>query len=127
MWIEMARGGEPDRDLSLDDVLARVRSELVELGDCADDLQAAIGAMVIRSSTALDLSAKIKLQAADALSQRLVRLAQLVRALEAEVPKGVSLSRGRKPSQDLARALGRLGDGAARHATPAEQGDCDFF
>jgi hypothetical protein len=127
MWTEMPGGSGLDRDLALDEILARVRHELVDLRDCADELQAVIGSMVIRSSVTLELSARIKLQAADALSQRLAGLAQLVRALEAEIPAGVNLSHGREPSLNLARALVRLGGGAARHVTPAEQGDCEFF
>jgi len=107
-------------------LLARVHAELVDLGRSADDLQALIGALAAARPESLDAEARMRLQAADALSQRLDRLARLAEVLGARAPDAWTLdTRG---DGDFTTALARLGAGAGSAAEdPAEQGECELF
>jgi hypothetical protein len=127
MGSETRRDERFDRDPALGEILARIRTELVELGCCAQDLQATISAIVIRSPSPLELGSQIRLQAADALSQRLDRLAQLVGVLETQVPQDSSLDGTPKTGCDLSHALSRIGGGASIGRAPEDEGECDFF
>ena len=112
--------------LNLGAILGRIRGELVELGRCADGLQATISAIVAGSATPLDLDAQVDLQAADALSQRLERLAHLAAALEAGVRDGRT-----DPASDasITHALSRLTGAGGLSGAPAyaDDGDCELF
>jgi hypothetical protein len=116
-----------DDPLGLRMILGRIRGELVDLGRCADGLQITIGAIVTNSSSRLGLGAQVELQAVDALSQRLQRLARLADTLEARIPEGWALD----PTSDdaVTHALSRLADadGASVRRTPQEEGDCELF
>jgi len=115
--------GEP---LALAGILARVHGELLDLGRCADDLQAVIGAIVADQPGRLEIDAQVRLQAADALSQRIERLAELAAALGAQAPAAWTID----PEADghLVRALSRLGAGrgSAEYAA-REEGECELF
>jgi hypothetical protein len=111
-----------DHTVSLTAVLARVRGELIDLGRCADDLQATISAITAASPSAVGLDAQIRLQAADALAQRLDRLARLAEILETTVPPAWTLDP--MSDDDLGRELSRLAD--AERAPPGD-GDCEMF
>jgi hypothetical protein len=114
----------PAAPLALGAILGRIRGELVALGRCADDLQTTIGAIVDGSPGPLTTEAQIELQAADALSQRLERLAKLTEALEAEVCGSWELRPSPEAAERLSRALARLADS---HRAADDQGDCDLF
>lgn len=118
-----------DRRVALGAVLARIRGELVDLARCADDLQATIGAIVTNSPSPIGLSAQIQLQAADALSQRLERLALLTGALETEIPEGWTLKPDLKSAGKMADILARLVDPDGRSACRAlkDEGECEMF
>jgi hypothetical protein len=111
----------------LDTALARIRVELIDLGRSADELQVVIGALVESGPSSLARDTQIQLQAADALSQRLQRLAVLAGVLEAEVPKDWTFS----PSAvgELANMLSRLIDpnGALATRSPQDEGECEIF
>jgi hypothetical protein len=111
----------------LDAAIARIRGELVDLGRSADELQVVIGAIVASRSSSLARDTQIQLQAADALSQRLQRLAMLTQALEAEVPKDWAFSP--KAAGELAHMLSHLidPDGAAASRPLQDEGDCEMF
>lgn len=112
---------------ALGEILARVRGELVDLSHCAEDLQVTIGAIADGGSSELGPGTQIRLQAADALTQRLERLAQLVLCLEAEILPTWRLEHGVTPGDELYRAIERLcrsGD-PANH--PGREGECEFF
>lgn len=124
------RFGDP---LELRVILGRIHGELIDLGRCADGLQITIGAIVLNSPSRLGLGAQVELQAADALSQRLDRLARLADTLEARIPQGWTLDP--TPDDAVTHALsGLAGAGRAsdRHTqqagrTPQEEGDCELF
>lgn len=109
--------------VTLRQVLACIQDELTDLGDRADGLQAVIGAVVSQPAVVLDAASQTELQAADALSQRLGRLGQLVQVLGGA---DTDLDRPLGSGDDLAIAISRLGCGAPVDTTGA-QGDCDFF
>jgi hypothetical protein len=111
----------------LDAALARIRGELVDLGRSADELQVVIGAIVASGSSSLAQDTQIQLQAADALSQRLQRLAVLTHALEAEVPKDWAFSP--KAAGELAHMLAHLTDPDRPAASRPlrDEGDCEMF
>jgi hypothetical protein len=113
--------------LTLVTVLARVRAELTDLGRCADGLQDTISAIVPLSTGGLTPSMLMRLQTADALSQRLDRLAQLARALEASIPDLWALDM--RSDGELVRALLRLvgPDGHVAGRITEEDGDCEIF
>jgi hypothetical protein len=112
-----------DTALPLSEVLARVRGELADLTRCADDLQATISAIVDSRAASLPPGAQMQLQAADALSQRLERLARLAALLEAEAAQGWVLAPGPTASDDLHAILARLAAGVAAD----HDGDCEIF
>lgn len=126
---EADSGKRFDSALSLGMILGRIRGELLDLGLCADRLQETISAVVARSATRLDASAQMELQAADALSQRIERLADLAGVLQAGVHGAPALDPDPKSSADIAHALSRLtGAGAlSGHSTLAEEDDCEMF
>lgn len=109
--------------LALREVVAVIRAELIDLGGCADDLQAAIGAIVGRVGASLAIDEQVKLQAVDALTQRLGRLAALAGALEAQIPADWVLDPA--SARAAASALVRVGDPAPRG--PQDEGDCELF
>ena len=117
------------RPPALGEIVALIGGELIDLGRLAEDLQTTISAIVVRSSSPLELDAQIQLQAADALSQRLTRLAQLVSALGAEIPEGWNLGGNQNSGDDLTRAIASLGGagGASQRRAPADEGECEFF
>ena len=113
--------------LELRVVLGHIRCELVELGRCADGLQTTVSAIVTHSSSILGLSAQVELQAADALSQRLERLAQLSEILEATVPREWTLNQARDHAVVQAFSyMVKAGAPSARR-TIEEVGDCELF
>lgn len=125
-------GGRPfdelgDHRLALTTILARARKELVDLGGSADGLQDTISAVVAGSAAALAPNMLMQLQAADALSQRLDGLAQLVRALEASIPHTWALDM--RSDGELVRALlRRVGrDRQVVRGVLEEEGDCEIF
>lgn len=115
-----------DRTLALRAILAGVRAELIDLGACADDLQATIGAIVANAPAALGSGEKVRLQAADALSQRLERLARLADALQASVPDDWTLDP--VSGVEVTHAVSRL---VSAHPiirdAALEEGDCELF
>jgi hypothetical protein len=119
----------PDRPFALSELLAGAAGELVDLSRCADELQATIGAIVSDLPRPLDPSAQMRLQAADALSQRLARLAKLVAALGAEVPGDWVLDLHLETRRDYLRAIAQLADarGKALRRTPDDGDECEFF
>jgi len=125
----MHRSSDPDtpvaEPVALAGLLARVHGELLDLGRCADDLQAVIGAIVAGLPARLDASALVQLQAADALSQRLDRLAQLADILGARVPTAWTVDP--RADADLAHALSRLAGGAPAQPVTEAEGQCEFF
>ena len=117
-----------DRPLALRTVLAGVRSELVDLGRSADDLQATIGEIAANLPSPLDAAAQIRLQAADALSQRLDRLAQLAGALEEEIGEACVLNSDPRTVGGIAWVLARLHmGGPPLSRAPDDEGDCEMF
>ena len=115
--------------LALKAVVARVRGELVDLGRCADRLQVTISKIVADSPSALGVDAQVQLQAADALSQRLDRLAQLAGLLEAKIPKGWTLDADPESDGAVAHALSHLTDanGPSVNRAHQDEGDCEIF
>jgi hypothetical protein len=99
--------------------VAGLHAELVDLGRCADGLQAAIGAIVDAAATPLAADDQVRLQAADALTQRLDRLAALAAALEAQIPADWALDPA--TARAAAFALSRWRD------APETDGDCELF
>lgn len=123
-----AYADEPfDHALTLATVLARVREELADLGCSAEGLQNTISEIVAESTNVLPPTSVMQLQAADALSQRLDRVAQLVRALEASIPGSWALDV--RSDGELVRALLRLvgSDRQAERRILEEEGDCEIF
>lgn len=117
-----------DRPLALRTVLAGVRSELLDLGRSADDLQATIGEIAASSPSPLDATAQIRLQAADALSQRLDRLAQLAGALEEEICGECVVKSDPRTVGGIAWVLARLHQaGPPLSRAPEDEGDCEMF
>ena len=117
-----------DRPLALRTVLAGVRSELVDLGRSADDLQATIGEIAVNLPSPLDAAAQIRLQAADALSQRLDRLAKLAGALEAEICSECVVTSDPRTVDGIAWVLARLQNaGPPPNRAPEDEGDCEMF
>lgn len=127
MDAEINCGERSEETLELRVVLGHIRCELVELGRSADSLQTLISAIVTDSPTTLSPSAQVELQAADALSQRLERLARLSELLEAVVPGDWTLRSTR--SHGVIRAFSFITNPAAPLArrTPEEVGDCELF
>jgi hypothetical protein len=117
------------RPFALSEILASACDELLELSRSADELQATIGAIVGALPRPLEPSAQIRLQAADALSQRLTRLAELVAALRAEVSDDWVLDPDPAATSELLRAIARLAEarGKASRQTPDDGDECEFF
>jgi len=115
----------PDRAPPLQEILARVRAELVDLVGCADGLQATIGEIVTSAPSSFGLDAQIRLQSADALSQRLDRLARLADALEMGVAPDWRLDPA--AAGEVLSALKRLGGGAPVDRVPQDEGECELF
>lgn len=121
-----ARARDPDPTppvLSVDTVLARLAAELADLGECADGLQAVIGGLVAAAAIPPSGAVRARLQAADALSQRLERAARIAALLQAGAPAGWTV--------DATQAPG-LGSLLARLTPPApdathDEGDCELF
>ncbi len=114
-----------DRHPSLREVVARVCSELVDLSRSAEVLQATISTIVARSPAPLEADAQIRLQAADALSQRLDQLARLMAALEPGIAEDRTLGGDQNPGIDLRQAIARLSAGAL--VVRESEGECEFF
>ena len=115
---------EPDPTVG--EILGRMRIELVELGRGADDLQGAIGAIAAKAAAALTLDDQMRLQSADALSQGLTRLLQMVCALEFDVARGLRVGSLEEAERAIDIARRRAADGDAAEG-PAGKGECDFF
>jgi hypothetical protein len=128
MGNQTLRAEQADRRLAMVDVIGPIRRELVDLSRCADDLQDTISSIVARAGP-LDLDTPTRLQAADALSQRLDRLARLVGALEAEIPERWTLDGAANSGIGLHQAITRLRDDAGARIGQASEGggECEFF
>jgi ABC-type transporter Mla subunit MlaD len=107
--------------------LARVRTELIDLGRAADDLQVTIGALADALAGPLSAEAQMRLQAADDLSQRLERLVQVVVALERGAGDGWVMESDDSPG--LFQALQRLPQPTAApvQSRLEEAGECELF
>src|SRR5437868_2192465 len=119
--------GAPDAPLPLAAILAQVHGELTDLGRSADDLQAVISGIAAASEPPLARDDQMRLQAADAHSQRLARLAQLAHALQGATPAGWRLDA--PGGSELARGLARLAEtrSAAREGPTEDAGECELF
>lgn len=109
--------------LALDAVFARLAAELADMGRCADGLQAVIGGLVAEAATPPSGATRARLQAADALSQRLERVTRIVALLQAGAAAGWTVDAAQAPG--LGALLARLAPGAAQ--TVRDEGDCELF
>ena len=129
MSVRAGSGEQVHGPLALKAVVARVCGELVDLGRSADRLQVTISLIVADSPSALGVDALVQLQAADALSQRLDRLAQLAGLLEAKIPRGWTFDADAESDGAVAHALSHLtdADGPSIDRAPRDEGDCEIF
>ncbi len=113
------------------ELLARLRTEMVEIASAADGLQGLVGGLAVHLDGEERNLFMIRVQDLDLLVQRLQGMAAFLHALEPSVPAEWTLDPAEALSglllSEQARALGGGGANPSKKHTPEDAGDFFVF